>query len=149
MNENKEKLDLLSKKFKVIGKLTLASIALAIVFHFFVGEFMHWKTYDFMMKFVGGKESKPHKDVVLLLIDENSMRYGQALGLGRWPWKRNIYPEILQYINATNPPKGVFFDILFSESGVSSQNDSAFSQAIAASGNIFHNILLVFLNLNS
>ena len=106
------------------------------------GDFFINKSYDFLIKYVGGKSQKPHQDILLLLIDENSLKYGERLGLGRWPWGRNIYPEILQYINLSNPPKAILFDIFFVESDRQKGNDELFAEGVAASGNIIQNMIL-------
>ena len=105
------------------------------------GDFFKNKSYDFLIRYIGGKSPAPHPDVMLLLIDENSLKYGERLGLGRWPWGRNIYPEILQYINLTNPPKAILFDIFFVESDRQKGNDDLFAEAIAGSGNIIQNMI--------
>ena len=102
--------------------------------------FLNWSG-DILIHTVGGVSRSADPRVVLLLIDEDSLAYGQKLGLGRWPWPRSIYAEILDFINRSAPPKAVFFDILFSESDPVPANDTAFAEAIARSGNVVHNML--------
>jgi len=99
-------------------------------------------TGDILMNLVGGKVKKPSKDIVLLFIDEPAIKYIEKTGLGRWPWPRKIYPEILRFIyKADPPPKAVFFDILFSESDQEKGNDAYFAGDIAYYKTVYHNAL--------
>ncbi|MDY6933347.1 MAG: adenylate/guanylate cyclase domain-containing protein [Spirochaetota bacterium] len=138
----------MSDKIKGFRKLIVFTILFIIIAsigtftYIYIGDYINWKSYDFFVKYIDSKNKNPHKDIVLLLIDENSLQYGHKIGLGRWPWSRNIYPEILNYLNLTDPPIGIFFDIFFFESDLGKGNDSYFSQGVAASGNVFQNMLL-------
>jgi len=102
--------------------------------------FGNWSN-DILVNTVGGVGRSADPGVVLLLIDEDSIAYGEKLKLGRWPWPRSIYSEILDFINKTHPPKAIFFDILFSESSQETNQDAVFSEAVARSGNVVHNML--------
>lgn len=133
-----------NNKLFVFFILVIITLCFILIIQKYFGDYINWKSYDFYVQHVGGKSIKPHNDVILLLIDESSLQYAEGLGIGRWPWSRNIYPEILSYINMTNPPKAIFFDILFAESDRGEGNDEYFASEIANSGNIFHNVL--FLN---
>ncbi len=109
----------------------------------YLGEYLSWKNYDFVLKNFGGKIDKPSDDVVLILIDDATLSVGNSVGLGRWPWPRSIYFEILDYINKTDPPRAIFFDLLFTESDVTEpKNDIIFAEAISQAGNIFHNAII-------
>ncbi len=132
----------LKKKFIVFAVISLSVLIVSFMLYGFAGNYFKNKSYDFLIKYVGGRESKPHDDVILLLIDENSLKYGERINLGRWPWPRNIYPEILSYLNASDPPKAIMFDIFFVESDLGKGHDEAFAQEIAASGNVIHNMIL-------
>lgn len=139
------------KKKKAFVILLLGLTLLAGLVHLlFDRHFLYW-SYDFMVKNIGGKHPHPHQDVMLLIIDEPSMRYGNALTppLGRWPWSRRVYPEIIDFINKTNPPKAILFDILFTESETTPGVDERFAAAMReqagfAGRNIFHNALLTY-----
>jgi len=145
------KFDQIKGRLPIYGILVLSMTILFLLVHQIAGDYLQWKSYDLLIKNVGGKEEKPHKDVMLLLIDEASMKYGIDLNLGRWPWKRSAYPEILDFINKTDPPRAIFFDILFSEPDMNKidqrigvDNDSYFAQSVASCGNIYHNVLLEY-----
>lgn len=61
-------------------------------------------------------QSRPApKDIVLLALDQNSLDDPTMLEMaGRWPWPRAIHGELLDYL-ATQKPRAVLFDIIFSE----------------------------------
>jgi adenylate cyclase len=70
---------------------------------------------DWRFKYLNNDKA-PSQDVVLLLIDEQSLTH-----IGRWPWRRDTYSAVLNYFSSraeegeNKGPKAVFFDILFSE----------------------------------
>jgi CHASE2 domain-containing sensor protein len=68
-------------------------------------------------------------DIVLVGIDEKALRE-----VGRWPWPRNRYAELITAIEAAKPRKQVH-DILFSEKTDPAQ-DRALAAAIANSRDI-------------
>lgn len=132
----------------VIAIFVTVLIALFIfALNFLLGDFLKKRTYDFLVTSVGGKKSKPDQRVVLLLIDEFSMMYGQGINLGNWPWSRYIYSDILSFINKEGKPKAIFFDILFSESDKGTHgemlNDEVFQNGIFESQNVYQNIVLI------
>ncbi|MES0491705.1 MAG: CHASE2 domain-containing protein [Leptospirales bacterium] len=138
------------KKITVISAFLLPFIVLIMLIF---GDFFSNKSYDFLTSRVGGANKTPHPDIMLILIDENAIAVGEEkFGLGRWPWKREIYAEILDYIHMTSNPKGVFFDILFSEGsstivqGEEILSDSAFQMAIYNYADIYHNVVFSFDN---
>ncbi len=131
------------KKLRSFFILAAILSVLTFLVYLSAGRYMYYKTHEVMVRSVGGKFKKPHEDVVLILIDQNSVLWGEDIGLGRWPWNRSIYGDILTYLNEGDPPKAIFFDIIFSgkdQSGADS--DDIFSQAIALGGNVFHNVIL-------
>lgn len=133
-----------SEKIKKLQSFVLLAgvlFVLVLLIYLAGGSYMYSKTHEFMVKNVGGKYKKPHEDVVLILIDQTSMLWGEEQGLGRWPWKRSIYSDILAYLNEGDPPKAIFFDIMFSARDLTDeQSDPLFAEAIRYSGNVFHNV---------
>jgi len=54
--------------------------------------------------------------LVILDIDGNTMdTYKDVPMFGRWPWKRNVYKPILEYVAALGNPKLILYDIMFFE----------------------------------
>ncbi|HNK96117.1 MAG TPA: adenylate/guanylate cyclase domain-containing protein, partial [Leptospiraceae bacterium] len=61
------------------------------------------------------RENLISKDIVLIEIDDKTLyELGDSPSFGRWPWKRNVYEPLIDYISSGSP-KGILFDILFSE----------------------------------
>lgn len=149
-----ENADEREKRIKMGATLTFGIGLIVITFTVFMHSFLVRNSYDLLTTTVGGKNDKAAEDVMLLLIDEDSLKfakeaYGQY-GVGRWPWPRWFYGSILQYMNMMTPPDAVFFDILFAEKDTSGlapgselTSDGEFGIAIENSGNIYHNVLLI------
>lgn len=72
--------------------------------------------------------------LVLVMIDEHTLAALRA-DLGRFPWPRHIYADVLDFI-ALGEPRAVVFDILFSEpeavDGQGAVNDQRFAEASSA-----------------
>ena len=68
-----------------------------------------------------------HSDIVLITIDDASLAQ-----LGRFPWPRRLYSELLDRLSEA-PPQVIVFNILFTES---SADDEIFAQEIATQGNV-------------
>ena len=75
-------------------------------------------------------------DIVVIVIDEESVQKLQSI-LGRWPWPRDAYALILDYLRAGGV-RTVAFDILFAEPHLEKpEADRAFAEAIAKAGNVY------------
>jgi adenylate cyclase len=75
-------------------------------------------------------------DIILIVIDEESVQRLQSI-LGRWPWPRDAYGLILDYLQAGRA-RTVAFDIIFAEPDREKpERDQAFAEAIARSGNVY------------
>jgi len=140
-------------RFKKIGTISAFLLPLVALIMILFGGFFSHKSYDFLTSSIGGVNSTPHPDIMLILIDENAITVGEEkFGLGRWPWKREIYAEILDYIHMSATPKGVFFDILFSEASSTMAwdgeilSDTAFQFKIYDYGDVYHNVVFSFDN---
>jgi adenylate cyclase len=66
---------------------------------------------------------EPHADVIILAIDNKSLRE-----IGRWPWGRNIHASILNKLNDYKP-RIVGYDVNFAEPE-NVDNDKMFSESI-------------------
>jgi len=75
-------------------------------------------------------------DIILIVIDEESVQRLQSI-LGRWPWPRDAYGLILDYLQAGGA-RTVAIDIIFAEPDREKpERDRAFAEAIARSGNVY------------
>ncbi len=69
-------------------------------------------TYDMRFKFQGSHN--PHSDVVIIAVDEASLK-----ALRQWPWPRGLHAQLIRKLRAETP-KVLLFDIFFIEPFTSS-----------------------------
>jgi len=85
-----------------------------------------------------------HENVVVILIDEKSL---QSMGdeLGRWPWPRSAYVDLLDYF-ALAGAQAFAFDILFTEqqdADKDNYDDQSLVEATRRAGNSVHAMQLL------
>jgi adenylate cyclase len=78
-------------------------------------------TYDWRMRLTA-RPSRPSDDIVLVSIDDDSVRRMAASGFGRWPWPRLIHGYLVDYL-ARAPAKVIVYDVLFTEPDAQTFND--------------------------
>src|SRR5574344_196227 len=80
------------------------------------------KTFDTrQVMLVNNKAKIPNKDIVIVAIDDASYEY-LLDKYGEWPIPRNVYADLINYIERSNP-KEIAFDLMFVKSMKSSHND--------------------------
>lgn len=106
-------------KFKAIFPFFLLSFLLPLAITITLSnlgllEIMNRKLVDGVMK-VSKSHHEFSKDVVIIDIDEESLSvYANHPEVGRWPWKRSIYPLLYSFIGMGSPDL-IINDILFTE----------------------------------
>jgi len=120
-----------------------ATFFLSLFFYYFhLFRPLEWKSWDLRLR-LWASSSQASKNIVLFLIDQESLNvYQQEQGLS-WPWPRQIYSAVIDYCQQAGA-KALVFDFIFSESssyGV--EDDENFARAIATARNVF---LPVFLS---
>ncbi len=75
-------------------------------------ERIEWASFDQRMRLFRSKVPL-HPDVAILMIDEASLQAMDPL-VGRYPWPRSVYADLLDYL-ALGGAKAVVFDVLFTE----------------------------------
>ncbi len=85
-------------------------------------------------------------DIAIVLIDEASLSALNPV-VGRWPWPRAIYSDLLEFFKMANP-KAVLFDILFTETQGKlgdqlDPNDEALVLATGEAGFAYHAFQLI------
>jgi len=110
-----------SKKSKIEKKIAVLIITVLVftvisclhllgVFHY-----LENKSYDFRVRFWANSiYSRPSDDIVLIVIDQDSIDWAQSERGWGWPWPRQAYAEIVSFMNLAEA-KSVAFDIIFSE----------------------------------
>ena len=114
----------------------LAAFAVtAVLWGLGVFRTLEWKSWDARVR-LGADPSRAAADIVLLAIDQTSLdAYNKQQGLP-WPWPRQMYVAVLDFLKAGGA-KTVFFDLILTEpSGFGVEDDDAFAAAIARSDNV-------------
>lgn len=94
---------------------------------------------DFRNRFFNPNHKFSDK-VVLVEVDEMTMkRLSTEKLFGRWPWRRQVYKPILEYIGLM-APKLILFDIMFFESSHIEEDDIDLANVTARLQNISHAI---------
>jgi adenylate cyclase len=75
-------------------------------------------------------------DIIILNIDDRSLTQMEDK-VGRWPWPRSVYAEVVEAI-AQQKPKAIVFDVTFNERDLDRpESDQLFNQAIKDKRNVF------------
>lgn len=98
---------------------------------------MENRTFDVRQSIlVNSKAKKVNKDIVIITIDNPSYEY-LVNKYGEWPIPRDIYANLIYYIEKQNP-KAIAFDLMFVKSLKSKTNaDMALTNAIKSYDNVF------------
>ncbi|OPX56925.1 adenylate cyclase [Oceanospirillum multiglobuliferum] len=119
----------------------LTVCTLMTILHFLGGgQRLEWITYDHRYK-VFRADKKAHDDIAIILIDESSLQAMAPL-VGRFPWPRTVYTDLLEFLNYAEP-KAILFDILFTEhqnakNSIEQEDDLSFAIATASTGSVYH-----------
>lgn len=95
------------------------------------------KTFDLRQNImVNSNVKKPSQDIVIVVVDDASYEYILD-NFGEWPLPRNIYAEIVDYIEAQSP-RIIAFDMMFVKSLKSANGaDVAFSNVFQKYSNVY------------
>jgi len=110
---------------KKIGKKLTALIITFLVFFVIVClhllgvfKYLEYKSYDLRIRFWADSSfSRPSDEIVVILLEQDSLDWAQKERGWGWPWPRQAYAEIVDYMNYSNA-KAVAFDVIFSEPSV-------------------------------
>ncbi|MCL1958688.1 MAG: CHASE2 domain-containing protein, partial [Spirochaetes bacterium] len=110
-----------SKIGKKLASLIIVSLLFAVIscLHLLgVFNYLEYKSYDFRVRFWANSiYSRPSDEIVLIIIDQDSLDWAQSERGWGWPWPRQAYAEIVEYMNLADA-KSVAFDIIFSEPSI-------------------------------
>jgi len=110
----------------VIVFLVFAGIGLLDFFGVF--QFLENKTYDLRIMLLAGF-SRPSDEIIVILINQDSLDWAQKERGWSWPWPRKAYGELLDFMNLGRA-NSVAFDIIFSEPSIyKAEDDEAFIRA--------------------
>ena len=120
------------KFFSAILIFILIYIGLGVLHFFHIFDPLEYRSYDFRVKLFADTY-KPSDDIMVILLDQNSIDWAnQEQGWG-WPWPRKAYADIVDYMNQGGA-KSVAFDVLFSEPSIyrSANQDEIIDTAVKA-----------------
>lgn len=69
--------------------------------------------------------------ILIVTIDDYSLQQ-----LGKWPWPRPVHADLLDRLTAAQP-RGVLFDVIFSEPDPNPESDQRLAQALCQAGNVY------------
>ena len=76
-------------------------------------DYVEFKLYDLRINFLASGARRSN-DIILVILDQNSLDWAQQERGWGWPWPREAYGEFLDYMNLGGA-KSVAFDVIFSE----------------------------------
>ncbi|MCL2880439.1 MAG: adenylate/guanylate cyclase domain-containing protein [Treponema sp.] len=99
--------------FIITGAVFLVVLLLHLAGAF---TFLEYKTYDLRVNTLAGL-SRPSDDIIVVLLNQESIDWANmARGWG-WPWPRSAYAEIVDYMRMGGA-KSIAFDVIFSEPSI-------------------------------
>lgn len=124
--------------------------ALFVLLLFTVGVFERWelKLFDARVQRISPVVSSgASEDIVIVALDQSSLETCLKRTGHRWPWPREFYGKIVNFLTAAGA-KAIVFDMYFTEPDrerpelPSELSDRAFSSAILKSGRVMHGYVL-------
>ncbi|GHV72964.1 adenylate/guanylate cyclase domain-containing protein [Spirochaetia bacterium] len=131
----------------IVEKITAPIIIVAVFAVMFLADFsgvffdfLELKTYDFRVKLFADSY-QTSDDIIVVLLDQPSIDWAaEERGWG-WPWPRQAYAELVDYMN-TGGASAVAFDVIFSEPSVyGPEDDEAFIRADRDFNRTIHTVL--------
>lgn len=132
----------MKKIFLILG-IVLTVIVIQFLFTP-VFEQMELVSYDLRAKMAtdfgpfSGKFQHADQNIVIVAIDDysrNEIANNPQLNLGSWPWRRDVWAEVVNFIEK-GKPKAILFDIIFNSVNSSFSYDSELSNTFRKYDNI-------------
>jgi adenylate cyclase len=91
-------------------------------------NYLEYKSYDLRVRLFA-HSTRPVDDIIIILINQDSIDWAQRERGWGWPWPREAYAELLDYISQ-GEAESAAFDIIFSEPSMyGTDDDEAFIRA--------------------
>ena len=104
------------KKITALVIIILVFAAVSLLYLAGAFRYLENKSYDLRVKVFAGS-LRPSDDIIVLLVDQDSIDWAQQERGWGWPWPRKAYAEVLEYMNIGGAAS-VAFDIIFSEPSI-------------------------------
>ena len=117
----------------------LITILVVLLQRFSFMQMMEAKTLDARFSIIEPPETASN-DIILVGIDDSSLKYFADNHIS-WPWPRNFYAHLLDYLSESGV-KAVIFDLLFYQPDIDRSEsdgvatDETFANAIRKNGNV-------------
>ena len=134
-----------------IGFISAIIIPIFVLVYFIAYTFIEPMSYDFMMRnvvtkrlpFDKNKNIDGHNDIVIIMVDDKTLeKY-------RWPWKREKWCKIFNYLNEYSKPKVIAHDSLVTSLDIENpESDKIFFDTIAKSDIIMQGFSPSYIDLD-
>jgi adenylate cyclase len=93
--------------------------------------FLEYKTYDLRVNTLAGL-SRPSDDIIVILLNQDSLDWANRERGWGWPWPRQAYAEIVDYMRLGGA-NSIAFDVIFSEPSIyrNERQDAIIDEAVA------------------
>jgi adenylate cyclase len=131
----------------ISSKLGLSSITLFTLLGFCLffansQTFQRWENLTWSTRVNAFLEnSSPSQDIVLILVDQNSLDRGSKEQMWSWPWPRPIYGHLIDYLQKIEVAS-ITLDLIFSEPSSSPSDDQQFASSIESGSPVFTGIII-------
>jgi CHASE2 domain-containing sensor protein len=115
----------------VCASVALAAAGILLLAHSRAGDWLESGTLDARARF-SAKPSEADPRIVIIDADNASLETLQDK-LGRWPWTRRVWTEVIRYVNQ-GQPRAIAMDAIFS-GAESDAVDADFASVLKQNGN--------------
>ena len=142
---------LMKKNWLILGVILFIVLFERILSSLHLFDQLELMTHDFRAKLAvdkgpfGDKFKHADKRIVIIAIDDYSRKEiakNPQLGIGSWPWKRDVWAGVVDFVQK-GEPKAILFDLIFNDLNENSWNDRKFAQSLRKHNNV---ILATSLN---
>jgi len=110
-----------NKLKKIFPALIIAFFVFIVItgFHLLgVFNYLENKSYDLRVRFWADSiHNRPSDDIILIVVDQDSLDWAQRERNWGWPWPRQAYAEIVEFMDLSGAAS-VAFDVIFSEPSI-------------------------------
>ena len=142
---------ILSRKHRLLHALLIAVLSSALLEAASGTTWLQrieWISFDWRMQHLGAHRPAP-ENIALVLVDDASLQYMDRL-VGRWPWPRSVFADLIDFINL-GEPRAIIFDMLFVEHQQGAEgaaHDRRLMDATREAGRVFHAMQLMEDNMD-
>lgn len=133
---------LLRKKFVRATFIAVAvSAVITLMYALGVFDFLEFKAYDSMMVYTA-ENTIPSEDIMVILLDQESLDWAQEEFDWSWPWPRKAYADMVRFL-ADGGANSFAFDVMYTEPSIyGDEDDLDFAAASEAFSGTIHTVFL-------